>query len=162
MKRGFTLLELVIVLVLISIVLSLAFPVILKSDLNSPESFKIRLSSLLSSAFSPGETLEFCISFKENSLRVGNDTVSFPYEVQRLVLPGKIVSSELVNRYCLDLKSLTCGAVIMKRGDSYPSFLFTFPTGELLFYNLSEAEAETLKDKVEKGRVVEWFSYYSY
>ncbi len=162
MKKGFTLLELVVVLVLISIVLSLAFPVILKSDLSSPESFKVRLLSLLSSAFSPGETVELCINFKENSFKIGNDTVDFPYEVQELVLPGKIVSSELASRYCLDLKKLSYGAVIMKNENSYPSILFTFPTGEVLFYNLSKAEAETLKDKVEKGRIVEWFGYYSY
>ncbi len=162
MRRGFTLLELIIVLVLISILLTLVFPVILKSDLSSSENFKTKLSSLLSSAFSPGETVEFCVDFKSNTLRVGRDTIELPYEVSELVLPGKIVSSELASTYCFDLKELTYGAVVMENGEKYSSFLFTFPVGEVLFYNLSKAETETLKDKVEKGRIVEWFSYYSY
>ena len=162
MKRGFTLLELVIVLVLISILLILVFPVVLKSGLDSSENFKTKLSSLLSSAFSPGESVEFCIDFKGNALKVGENTVELPYRVSELVLPGKIVSSEFASAYCFDLKELTYGAVVMENGERYSSFLFTFPTGEVLFYNLSKAETETLKDKVEKGRIVEWFSYYSY
>ena len=162
MKRGFTLLELLIVLVVLSLLLTLLFPVIVRSGLNSEESFKTRLSSLFSSSFVPGRPVELCVNFKENAVFVGKEEVRFPYRIETLVLPGRVISSELTNRYCFDLKKLTYGALITENGDTYPSILFTFPSGEVLFYNLSKAEAETLKDKVGKGRIVEWFSYYSF
>ncbi len=162
MRRGFTLLELVIVLTLLSLLLTLLFPFIVKSDLNSNSSLKIKVSSLFSSAFTPGSSEEVCINFKKNSLKVGEERVKFPWKIESLVLPGRVVSSESVTRYCFDLKGLTYGAIISENGGKYPSILFTFPAGETLFYNLSQSEANTLKDKVGKGRIVEWFSYYSY
>ena len=162
MRKGFTLLELTIVLVIVSLLLSVSFPAILRSSLSSEESFKTRLTTLFSSAFVPGKAVEFCVDFKKNRLTFGGEELQLPYRVNTLVLPGKTVSSELSTLYCLDLKKLAYGAIIMEKGNGYPSILFTFPAGEVLFYNLSEAEEETLKDKVEKGRIVEWFSYYSY
>ncbi len=162
MRRGFTLLELTIVLAIVSVLLTLLFPAILKSDLSSDSSVRTRISSLFSSAFSPGNPVEFCVDFKNNSLKVGKEVVKLPWKVDTLVLPGKVISSELSSSYCFDLKNLTYGAIVGEAKNRFPSILFTFPSGEVRFYNLSQAEAETLKDKVEKGRVVEWFSYYSY
>lgn len=162
MRRGFTLLELLIVLSVLSLLLALFLPVIVRSGLNSEETFKTELSSLFSSSFIPGKTLEFCVNFKENEVLLGEEKVKFPYKIKTLVLPGKVVSAELASKYCLDLKGLTYGAIVAQKGDVYPSILFTFPSGEVFFYNLSKAEAETLKDKVGKGRIVEWFDYYSF
>ena len=162
MKRGFTLLELTVVLAIISILLTLLFPAIVRSDLRSNSSVRTRISTLFSSAFSPGNPVEFCVDFKSNSLKVGKEVVKLPWKIDTLVLPGKVVSSELASKYCFDLKNLIYGAIVAENKNSFPSILFTFPSGEVRFYNLSQAEAETLKDKVEKGRVVEWFSYYSY
>ena len=162
MKRGFTLLELLIVLTILSLLLTLFFPVIVKNGLSSDESFKTKISTLFSSSFVPGKSVQVCVDFKENSLTVGSETVKVPYKLDVLVLPGKVISSELTNKFCFDLKRLTYGALIGEEGELRPSILFTFPSGEVLFYNLSNAEAETLKDKVGKGRIVEWFSYYSF
>jgi len=162
LKRGFTLLELLIVLVVLSILLTLLFPVIVKSDLSSEESFKTEVSTLFSSSFVPGKPVQLCVDFKENRISVGSKSVSVPYKIDTLVLPGKVVSSEIASKFCFDLKNLTYGALIGEKGELYPSILFTFPSGEVLFYNLSKAEAETLKDKVGKGRIVEWFNYYSF
>lgn len=162
MRRGFTLLELLIVLAVLSILLTLLFPVIVKSNFCSEESFKTEVSTLFSSSFVPGESIQFCVDFKENKISVGSKSISVPYKIDTLVLPGKLISSEITSKFCFDLKNLTYGALIGEKGELHPSILFTFPSGEVLFYNLSKAEAETLKDKVGKGRIVEWFSYYSF
>jgi len=159
-KRGFTLLELLISLVIVSLVLTVVFPRIVKSDLNSESSIYNRIRTLLSGSFSFSNSPEICVDFKENTLKVGNERIKLPFQLQTLVLPGKIVSSEVASKYCFKTGSLIYGALIGEKEGTYRALLFTLPVGEVKVYALSESEEETLKDKIEKGRITEWFSYY--
>ena len=162
MKRGFTLFELVIVLSIISLILLLAFPKIVKEGLSSDASVENRLRSLFSTSFSLSEPLELCFNFKSGSVSVGNETVKVPWEMESLVLPGKIVSRQAASKFCFSAKNPVYGALICKKGEEYEALFFTVPFGEVNLYELSEAQKDTLKDKVVKGRVTEWFSSFSY
>jgi len=160
--RAFSLLELLIVLVILSLVLFLAFPAFYRNSLNSAESFENRYRAFMGELFSFEASPELCFDFKGNSLSVGGDTLNFPYPLESVVVPGKVVSKELTNRFCFRLEGVSCFVVNLRKGDGYLSLFNLFPSGETSFLNLTESQEETLKDKVLKGRVEEWFSYYSY
>jgi len=159
-KGAFTLLELVIVLAVVSALLVLIFPEIYKTSLKSGELFKNEVSSLTSSSFTFGPPPTFCVNFREGFLEVGSKRVDSPYPIDSLVLPGRVVSSAFVSSYCFTPRVPAVWAVNFKTGDGYLSMVALYPTGEVLFLNLNEAQEETLKDKLSKGRIEEWFSYY--
>jgi len=69
--RGFTLLELVMVLSVISLLLSLVFPKIYRSSLNQEESFRNGFASLVSNAFSLSGGAEVCVDFVNRRFSVG-------------------------------------------------------------------------------------------
>jgi len=161
--RGFTLLELVIVLAVISVVLSLTFPAIYRRSLDSPDVFNNRAKSLLESLFSLGRPEEICVDFRKGELSVGKERLELPYPAESLVLPGRLVSGELVNRYCFEPYGFGYFVLNLRKGEgSYLSLFTLLPSGQTLFLSLNQAQEETLKDKVEKGRITEWFSYYSF
>ena len=160
--RGFTLLELVMVLSVISLLLSLVFPKIYRSSLNQEESFRNGFASLVSNAFSLSGGAEVCVDFVNRRLSVGGQEIDLPYEPVSVVLPGKLISGELSSKFCFVPSGVTVFLLNLKEDRGYLSILTLFPTGESRFYTLKESQEETLKDKVEKGRVEEWFSYYSY
>ncbi|MEO2066213.1 MAG: hypothetical protein ABGX17_06910, partial [Desulfurobacteriaceae bacterium] len=64
--------------------------------------------------------------------------------------------------YCFTPSGFTYFVLNLKRKEGYNTLFTIFPSGQTQILNLKESEEETLKDKVEKGRVTEWFSYYSY
>ena len=161
MRRfGFTLLELLIVLVILSVILSVSFPKIVQINLSSEESTINRIKSLFSNGFSLSNPVEVCINFEMDTLNVGGEKVKLPFKAETIVFPGKLISSERVNRFCFQVKNLNYGAIIGEKGGKYSAIFFTLPLGEVKVYRLSSSEEETLKDKIEKGRIVEWFSYY--
>ncbi len=160
--RAFTLLELVIVLAVVSLLAALTFPAIYSRSLTSPQLFENRVRSLFRDLFFFGDSKEVCIDFKGGWLKVGGEKLELPYEPESLVLPGKVVSGELLSKYCFKPSGFTYFTLNLKEGDSYLTLFTLFPTGETQFLRLTESEEETLKDKVEKGRVTQWFSYYSY
>lgn len=162
MKRGFTLLELVVVLALISTVLILVFPALYRDSLSGEELFKNRFSSLVQSSFSFEKAPEMCVNFKEGFFSVNGERVELPYLPESFVLPKNLISSEVRSVYCFEPKPSSYYLLNLKKSSGYLSVLFLYPTGEALFLNLDEAEEETLKDKVEKGRIAQWFSYYSF
>jgi prepilin-type N-terminal cleavage/methylation domain-containing protein len=159
--KAFTLLELLIVLLVTSLLLALAFPAFF-SSFKGEEAFENEVSSLLSSSFSFGSSPQFCVDFKRGRLGVGGEWIEAPYPVKSLVLPGKIVDGEGVDLYCFALSTPTVWAVSFKKSDGFWAFLALYPCGEVLFFNLSPAQEETLKDNLSKGRITQWFSYYSY
>ncbi len=160
--RAFTLLELVIVLAIVSVVLTLVFPVFYSKNLSSPDLFENRVKSLLQSSFSFGKGKEICVDFRKNKVSVDKETLDLPFPPEALVLPGKVVSKELFSRYCFTPSGFTYFVLNLKRKEGYITLFTIFPSGQTQILNLKESEEETLKDKVEKGRVTEWFSYYSY
>ena len=160
--RAFTLLELVVVLAVVYLVLSLVFPQIYNSSLSGEESFKNRFTSLLVNSFSFNGGSELCVDFKREVFSVGGKEVKLPYRPESVVFPGKLVSGELASKYCFVPSGATLFVLNLKKGDGYLSVMVLLPMGESKFYSLKESEEETLKDKVEKGRVGEWFSYYWY
>jgi len=162
MGRGFTLLELIIVLALLSTLLIVLFPALYRSSLEGEELFKNSFSALLGSSFSFEGPPELCVNFREGFFTLNGRRVELPYRPVSLVAPQKLVSSELRSLYCFEPASPAYYLLNMKKDRSYLSVLFLYPAGEVLFFELDEAEVETLKDKVEKGRIEEWFSYYSY
>ncbi len=161
MRRfGFTLLELLIVLVILSVVLSVSFPKIVQINLSSEESTINRVKSLFSNCFSLSSPVEVCVNFKKNVLSVGGEEVKLPFTAETVVFPGKLISSEGVSKFCFQVKNLNYGAIIGKKENEYGAIFFTLPLGEIKIYHLSSSEEETLKDKIEKGRIVQWFNYY--
>ncbi len=160
--RAFSLLELLIVLVILSLTLLLAFPSFYRSSLSSEDAFKNRYRAFVGEFFSFGSSPELCFDFKRNLLSSGGESLSFPYPLDSVVIPGKIVSRELTGKFCFKLKGVSCFVVNLRKGDSYLSLFSLFPAGETSFLTLNQSQEETLKDKVLKGRVEEWFSYYSY
>ncbi|WP_456456948.1 prepilin-type N-terminal cleavage/methylation domain-containing protein [Thermovibrio sp.] len=160
--RAFSLLELLIVLVIMSLILFLAFPSFYRNSLNSAESFENRYRAFTGELFSFGATSELCFDFKDNSLSVGGETLKFPYPLESVVVPGRVVSRELTDKFCFRLEGVSCFVVNLRKGEGYLSLFSLFPSGETSFLSLTESQEETLKDKVLKGRVEEWFSYYSY
>jgi len=163
MKRGFSLLELVVVLAVLSLLLTVFFPPLYRRSLNDEELFKNRFTSLLQSSFSFTGSPEFCVNFKERLFTVNSQEIELPYPPESLALPGLLVSSKAHSTYCFQPSPAGYYLLNLKRGEGqYLSVLFLYPTGEALFLNLKESEKETLKDKVEKGRITRWFSYYSF
>ena len=160
--RAFTLLELVVVLAIISVLLALSFPAFYSRSFNSPELFENRVRSLFESAFTFGKAKEVCVDFKREELSVGKEKVELPYPAESLVVPGKVISGELFSRYCFEPSGFTYFTLNLKKEDGYLTLFTLFPSGETQVLNLKESEEETLKDKVEKGRITQWFSYYSY
>ncbi len=162
MRKAFTLLELTIVLAVISLLLTVMLPNMVKSSLSTEESFKNTAAAFFQSLFLPGERIEVCVDFKNN--RVGNNDggFSFPpgYSIESLVFPGRLVSSEVTSRFCFDTDRPVPVLIVSSKRDSYFAVLSYLPVGEPRFYDLTEGEVSTLKDKVLKGRVEEWFSYY--
>jgi len=86
--------------------------------------------------------------------------VDSPYPIESLVLPGRVVSGALVSSYCFSPSVPGVWTVNFKTPEGYLSAVVLYPTGEVLLLNLNEAQEETLKDKLSKGRIEEWFSYY--
>ncbi len=164
MRRGITLLELVIVLTLVSLIAIVALPGMISFSTAGEEGFRNRLMSLFVSSFSPGSFPEVCVDFEKNLVSVDGVEVKFPAgkELVSLVMPGKLVSRELRSRFCFSEKKPTVVGLIAKKAGGYYVVEVLFPVGEVNIINLSESEAETFKDKISKGRLTEWFSYYSY
>jgi hypothetical protein len=103
------------------------------------------------------------VDFKRGLFTVNSQAVELPYPPETLVSPGLLISSKVTSTYCFQPSSAGYYLLNLKKGgDGYLSVLFLYPTGEALFLNLKESEEETLKDKVEKGRIAQWFSYYSF
>jgi len=160
--RGFTLLELLIVLVIISLSLALAFPAFYKASLKGEAGFENRFSSLVEGSFAFGAPVELCVDFEGGAVEVGRSKVELPYPAESLVLPGRVVSSKRSTRFCFEPRGVTAYAINFKKDGGYLTVLVLYPTGEVLYLELNEAQEETLKDKLLKGRIAEWFSYYSF
>ncbi|TCK02878.1 type II secretion system protein [Phorcysia thermohydrogeniphila] len=163
MKRAFTLLELVIVLVIISLVSIVTLPAFVNRGSNSLEGFENQIKSVMGSLFSFSSTPEVCIDFKNSTVEVSGDKVPFPdgFELTSFVSPGKIVSSHSVSKYCFSGNTPTVFGLIAKGDSVYYTVMVFIPSGETHIMQLNEAEAETFKDKILKGRIAEWFSFYS-
>lgn len=162
MGRGFTLLELVVVLAVISVLLIAVFPALHRREMKEAELFKNTFSSLLESSFSFEKPPELCVNFRENFFSVNGKRVELPYRAVSFVAPKILVNSETSTSYCFQPETPSYYLLNLSKGEDYLSVLFLYPSGEALFLDLKEAEKETLKDKVEKGRIEEWFSSYSY
>ncbi|WP_456435210.1 prepilin-type N-terminal cleavage/methylation domain-containing protein [Thermovibrio ammonificans] len=158
--RGFTLLELLIVLVILSLLLTVSLPALFNLSLSSRESFDNRLSSLSSQVCLLGKCGSVCVDFLNGTLSLGGESLKLPLKPKTFVVPGRLVSGEQFNSFCFTPSGPTDALLVLKEGDSYRAYLFLFPTGEVYTYNLTTGEADTLKDKVEKGRLAEWFRYY--
>ena len=163
MKRGFSLIELVVVLFVLSSLLILTLPSITALSAGGEKGFKNRLQSLLASRSLISREAQLCVDFTQNSISIGEDSVSLPEgELESLVIPGRVVSSENHSRFCFSVSSPITAGILAKSKEGYSAILFLFPVGEVNIINLSESEAETLKDKIAKGRITDWFSYYSF
>ncbi|WP_457677559.1 prepilin-type N-terminal cleavage/methylation domain-containing protein [Thermovibrio sp.] len=159
--KGYSLFELVVVLAVLSLILSLSLPHFYKSSLSSLELFENRFKSSVSSLESFGDSREFCVNFKDNSFSFGKEVLKSPYQVESLVMPFKLVNRELSSSFCFTPKEFSYFIVNVKEGeDSYLTAFVLFPSKEVKFLKLNEAQEETIKDKVLKGRISEWFSYY--
>ncbi len=162
MKKGMTLLELTIVLMIVSLVAIIILPGITAFSTSREESFKNRLSTLLNSSFSLSSSPTICINFKKNSIAVGKNEVPLPSgkELQTLVMPGKLISGEIASKFCFSESDPTVLGAIARNGESYYVVEIFLPVGEVNIIELSQSEVETFKDKISKGRITEWFSYY--
>jgi prepilin-type N-terminal cleavage/methylation domain-containing protein len=154
--RGFTLLELVLVLALVALVSAITLPVIYRSSLNGNEEFENRLAYLAAQLWSPSGTYRVCVDFVGNDLSFGKEKLTPPFRLKSLVLRGRLISGEQFNRYCFTPPQV--GEFLITGRER--AILVFMPLGEVHYYRLSEGELETLKDKVEKGRISEWFRYY--
>jgi prepilin-type N-terminal cleavage/methylation domain-containing protein len=163
-RKALTLIELLIVLAVMSLFVGIVVPNFFKgSREESEELFKNRYSSLMEGLPVDGNWGEICIDFNLAELRVGGREIKLPYPPKTLVFPSELVNSELRSRYCFSPSRLGYFVLNMEKGKGeYLSVLTLLPSGESRFYSLTEAEEETLKDKAFKGRITEWFSYYSY
>lgn len=165
MRRGFSLLELVIVLLIVSIASMVMLPAFINLGKNSQENFENRLKTATSSLFSFSKAMGICADFKDNAIKVGKQKLTLPSgeELEYMVLPDKVVSSEMNSHFCISSKRPeVVGFLSREPSNQYKSILILLPTGEVSVKPLSEGEAETFKDKISKGRVVEWFNYFSY
>ena len=165
MKKGFSLLELVIVLLIISLATAVTLPAFVNFGSSSQENFENRLKTAMSSLFSFSEAIELCADFKRNAIQVGEEEIELPAgkELEYMILPGKVVSSEINSRFCISSKKLEAvGFLAKESSERYLSILVFLPSGEVTINSLSQGEGETFKDKISKGRIVEWFSFFSY
>ncbi|ADY74022.1 hypothetical protein Dester_1391 [Desulfurobacterium thermolithotrophum DSM 11699] len=163
MKKAFTLLELVIVLLIVSLTLTITLPTFFNIEATSMENFENKLKTATNSVFNLSNPIELCADFKENSINVGKEKIPLPRgkKLKYMILPGKIISSESSSKFCISSKGLeTVGFLAKESTNKYLSILVFLPSGETEIRFLSEAEGETFKDKVSKGRIVEWFNYY--
>jgi prepilin-type N-terminal cleavage/methylation domain-containing protein len=164
MKKGFSLLELVIVLLIISLAAIVTFPAFVNLGSGSQENFENRLKTAMGSLFSFSKAVELCADFKKNAIQVGEE-IELPAgkELEYMILPGKIISSEISSRFCISSKGLdVVGFLAKESSERYLSILVFLPSGEVTINSLSQGEGETFKDKISKGRIVEWFNFFSY
>jgi prepilin-type N-terminal cleavage/methylation domain-containing protein len=155
MRKGFSLLELVIVLLIISMMAVVTFPAFVNFGSNSQENFENRLKTAMSSLFGFSRAIELCADFKKNILQVGEEKIELPAgkELEYMILPGKIVSSELSSKFCISSKSPeVVGFLAKESSERYLSILVLLPSGEVTINSLSQGEGETFKDKISKGR----------
>jgi prepilin-type N-terminal cleavage/methylation domain-containing protein len=163
MRQAFSLLELVIVLMIISLISILTLPAFIDEGKSSLQGFENQLKSAMGSLFSFSSVPEVCIDFKNNTVEVSGDKIPFPdgFELTSFVSPGKIVSSHSVSKYCFSGNTPTVFGLIAKGNSVYYTVMVFTLSGETQIMQLNEAEVETFKDKILKGRIVEWFSFYS-
>jgi prepilin-type N-terminal cleavage/methylation domain-containing protein len=163
MKRAFTLLELVIVLMIVSLLSIVTLPALVNQGENSPEGFENRIKSLMGNLFSFSSTPEICVDFRKSSVKVADDEVTFPdgFELTSFVSPGKVVSSHSTSKYCFSGSTPTVFGLVAKGDSVYYTIMVFIPSGETQVMQLDEAEVETFKDKILKGRIAEWFRFYS-
>jgi hypothetical protein len=159
MRNCFSLLELLIVLTIISISMIVIFPIFSTLSEDSWENFENRIKT--TTAFS--KPAKVCINSSTNSLIINEEEIPIPKngEIKSIVSFGKLISSETTTQHCIHTsKPETIGIFIKKDDNNFFSILIFLPTGEIMLESTSEAEVETLKDKLLKGRVLEWFSSY--
>jgi len=164
MRQAFTLLELVIVLMIVSVISVVALPTILDRSMSSAEGFENRIKGVMETLFSFSSTPEVCADFRNNAIEVSGNRVPFPegFRLTTFVFPGKLVSAQLASRYCFSGSTPGVAGFIAKGDSVYYTILVFVPSGETFIMRLDESEMETFKDKVFKGRITEWFSFYSY
>ena len=164
MKRAFTLLELVITLMIISLISIVALPTLIDKSRNSLTGFENQLRSAMGNLFSFSSTPEICVDFKNNTIEVSGNEIPFPdgFKLTNFVSPGKIVSFHSASKYCFSGNVPTVFGLIAKGNSVYYTVMVFIPSGETHIMQLDEAEVETFKDKVLKGRITEWFSFYSF
>ncbi len=157
--KGFTLLELLIVLVILSVALTLVLPALIKRNLNDMALFENRVRSALDEV---SLKKDICANFKDNYISIGgvNILLPSPYRLTTFVKPFTLVSGENRNSYCFTASQPTVAGFVAKSKNNYLLIAVFLPTGEVEFYKTDEAEAETFKDKVSKGRILEWFNSY--
>jgi len=162
-RRAFSLLELVIVLMVISIASIVTLPAFVSESESSIQGFENRLKGAMEGLFSFSSTPEVCVDFRDNSVEVSGERIAFPkgLELTVLVLPGKVVSAHSVSKYCFSGNTPTVFGLVAKGNSVYYTVMVFTLSGETKIMQLNEAEVETFKDKVFKGRVTEWFSFYS-
>ena len=163
MKRAFSLLETVLVLTIISLVSILVLPTFVKESKNSLAGFENRLRSAMGGLFSLSSNPEVCIDFKNNTVEVSGNRIPFPAEIELVgfVSPGKVLSFHNTSKYCFSGNTPTVFGLIGKKDSVYYTVIVFTLSGETQILELSEAEVETFKNKVFKGRITEWFSFYS-
>ncbi|MEO2068481.1 MAG: type II secretion system protein [Desulfurobacteriaceae bacterium] len=158
MKRGFSLLEILIVLTIISVGIFVALPTFYSFEKGSWDNFENQLKTAAGNLFSLSKPSEICVNFKDNYLKLGGEKILIPQEgkVEYLVFQGSLVSSDLFSKYCTYLqKPEAIGILIKKENNTFLSILILFPAGEVIIKETSLAESESLKDKILKGRVLE-------
>ena len=163
MKKGFTLLELLIVLVIISVSLTLLLPVFIKRHLNNLESYENGVKTAMGEVYSLKGSKTVCVNFKDNYLSLGNQKIFLPssYQLVAFVEPMLLVSAENHSKFCFTPSKPTVVGFVAKGEKDYLITQVFFPVGEVEVFKASEADTETYKDKIQKGRVLEWFSYFS-
>jgi len=155
--RGFTLIELLVVLVVVSLVSFLVVPSFI-NRIGSRESFQVKLSNVLKNISSLSENRTVCVDFKEGKVLAGGGEVKSGLPIDCFVSPGRLYSPEDTEEVCLTFNDPNVFSIIFRAGeDRFRAFTTLTSTGEVIIQELDEAEEETLKDKMLKGRILEWF-----
>ena len=161
-KLGFTLLELLIVLVILSLILTLILPAVINKNLSDMASFKNKVKSAMDQVSLHSTEESICADFKNNSISIGKAKIPLPtpFQLTTFVKPYTLISGENHNSFCFTASKPTVAGFIAKSKDHYLIIAMFLPVGEVEFSETDQAEAETFKDKVSKGRILEWFNSY--
>ena len=159
--KGFTLIEVLIVLLIVAIAGFLAFPS-LTNRIDREVNFFNELNQTAEqlSLLSGNQTI--CVNFADNTISISGTLLKSPYKVEYLLSPSILISSKFSEKKCLNFSQqpTVVSIIFSKEKDTFIGYTILTSTGSIIKQELDEAEMETFKDKIYKGRVLEWFKHH--
>ncbi len=156
--KGFTLVEILVTLMIVALTGFIILPSFVERA-ERGKGFFNELNQAVREIAPLSENQTLCVDFSNGTVTISKTLIKSPYRIKYLLSPSMLYSSEFSKRKCISFKGkpTVVSIIFQKNEKDYIGYTVLTSTGEAVKQNLDEAEMETLKDKILKGRVLEWF-----